>query len=172
MVSYLGKLALKSAVNIPHMELCATVLGVEISMIFKEQPDIATKDFQCYKAVELYLVISKTRRHFYVYVRNRKEQIHRFVYQSTGITFHQNIIQLTMIRNWYTRSDKGKSVGLWTYVLEIWNSWKEILWHRRLLIWVWTCWYWKRPWDQTCNYIKENLSFEPVDLPSIRHGIV
>ena len=78
MVSLLGKLALKSAVNIPHLELCATVLGVEISMIFKEQPDIATKDFQCYKAVELYLVISKTRRHFYIYVRNRIEQIYRF----------------------------------------------------------------------------------------------
>ncbi|XP_056006690.1 uncharacterized protein LOC130050517 [Ostrea edulis] len=74
-----GKVAPKSAVTIPRLELCASVLGVEISRIIREQLDIAPKDFQFHtdSKVVLGYIYNKTRR-FYTYVSNRVEQIHRF----------------------------------------------------------------------------------------------
>nr|XP_022331795.1 uncharacterized protein LOC111129629 [Crassostrea virginica] len=74
-----GKVAPKSAVTIPRLELCAAVLGVEISRIIKEQLDIAAKDFRFHtdSRVILGYIYNKTRR-FYTYVSNRIEQIHRF----------------------------------------------------------------------------------------------
>ena len=41
-----AKVAPKSAVTIPRLELCAAVLGIEIANIIKKQMDIPIEDFQ------------------------------------------------------------------------------------------------------------------------------
>ena len=63
-----GKVAPKSAVTITHLELCAAVLGVEISSIIKEQLDIAAKDFQfhTHSRVVLGYIYNKEERFLYL----------------------------------------------------------------------------------------------------------
>ena len=74
-----GKVAPKSAVTIPRLELCAAVLGVEISRIIQKQLNIAAKDFHLHTDSKVVLgYIYNTTRRFYTYVSNRIEQIHKF----------------------------------------------------------------------------------------------
>ena len=69
----------KSAVTIPRLELCAVVLGVEISRIIQKQLNIAAKDFHLHTDSKVVLgYIYNTTRRFYTYVSNRIEQIHKF----------------------------------------------------------------------------------------------
>ena len=71
-----AKVAPKSAVTIPRLELCAAVLGIEIANIIKKQMDIPIGDFHFYtdSRVVLGYICNNTRR-FYTYVSNRVEKI-------------------------------------------------------------------------------------------------
>ena len=71
-----AKVAPKSALTIPRLELCAAVLGIEITNIIKKQMDIRIEDFHFYtdsRAVLGYICYS-TRR-FYTYISYRVEKI-------------------------------------------------------------------------------------------------
>ena len=71
-----AKVAPKSAVTIPRLELCAAVLSIEITNIIKKQLDIPIGEFHFYtdSRVVLGYICNDTRR-FYTYVSNRVEQI-------------------------------------------------------------------------------------------------
>ena len=71
-----AKVAPKSAVTIPRLELCAAVLGIEIANIIKKDMDIPIEDFHFYtdSRVVLGYIYNNTRR-FYTYVSNRVEKI-------------------------------------------------------------------------------------------------
>ena len=67
-----AKIAPKSAVIIPRLELCAAVLGIESANIIKKQMDIPIEEFHFYtdSRVVLGYICNNTRR-FYTYVSNR-----------------------------------------------------------------------------------------------------
>ncbi|XP_056022091.1 uncharacterized protein LOC125651089 [Ostrea edulis] len=71
-----AKVAPKSAVTIPCLELCAAVLGIEIINIIKKQMSIPTEEFHFHtdSKVVLGYICNNTGR-FYTYVSNRVEKI-------------------------------------------------------------------------------------------------
>jgi hypothetical protein len=71
-----AKVAPKSAVTIPRLELCAAVLGIEIASIIKKQMSIPTEEFHFHtdSRVVLGYIYNNTRR-LYTYVSNRVEKI-------------------------------------------------------------------------------------------------
>jgi hypothetical protein len=71
-----AKVAPKSAVTIPRLELCAAVRGIEIASIIKKQMSIPTEEFHFHtdSRVVLGYIFNNTRR-FYTYVSNRVEKI-------------------------------------------------------------------------------------------------
>ncbi|XP_056016958.1 uncharacterized protein LOC130053620 [Ostrea edulis] len=73
-----AKVAPKSAVTIPRLELCAAVLGIEIANIIKKQMSIPTEEFHFHtdSKVALGYICNNTRR-FYTYVSNRVEKIRK-----------------------------------------------------------------------------------------------
>lgn len=73
-----GKVAPKKAVTIPRLELCAVVLGVEISQIIHDQLDIDPKDIHYHTDSKVVLGYNYNRtKRFYTYVSNRVQQIHK-----------------------------------------------------------------------------------------------
>lgn len=59
------------------MELCAAVLGIEISDIIKEQLGVPSECFRFYTDSQIVLgYLTNTARRFYVYVSNRVNRIH------------------------------------------------------------------------------------------------
>ncbi|XP_056020363.1 uncharacterized protein LOC125680242 [Ostrea edulis] len=73
-----AKVAPKSAVTIPRLELCAAVLGIEIANIIKKQMSVPTEEFHFHtdSKVALGYICNNTRR-FYTYVSNRVEKIRK-----------------------------------------------------------------------------------------------
>lgn len=73
-----GKVTPKKAVTIPRLELCAAVLGIEISQIIQDQLDIDPKDIRYHtdSKVVLGYIYNRTKR-FYTYVSSRVQQIHK-----------------------------------------------------------------------------------------------
>lgn len=72
-----GKLAPSGGNTIPRMELCAAVLGVEVSDIIKEQLGVPSECFRFYTDSQIVLgYLTNTTRRFYVYVSNRGNRIH------------------------------------------------------------------------------------------------
>lgn len=62
--------------TIPRIELCAAVLGIEVSDIIKEQLDVPSECFRFYTDSQIVLgYLTNTTRRFYVYVSNRVNRI-------------------------------------------------------------------------------------------------
>eukprot|EP00794_Sanderia_malayensis_P003872 gene3872-4415_t len=78
-----SKVAPKPAHTIPRLELCAAVLGVELSEIIKKEIGFPLQDMKFYTDSRFVLgYISNTSRRFYTYVTNRVNRIR----QSTSPT--------------------------------------------------------------------------------------
>lgn len=72
-----GKLAPSGWNTIHRIELCAAVLGVEVSDVIKELLGVPSECFRFYTHSQIVLsYLKNTTRRFYVYVSNRVSRIH------------------------------------------------------------------------------------------------
>ena len=73
-----AKLAPSYATNVPHLELCAAVLGIETTELIIEELDLDLQAVAFYSDSRVVLgYISNESRRFYVYVSNRVERIRK-----------------------------------------------------------------------------------------------
>ena len=73
-----AKLAPSHATNVPHLELCAAVLGIETTELIIEELDLDLQAVAFYSDSRVVLgYISNESRRFYVYVSNRVERIRK-----------------------------------------------------------------------------------------------
>ena len=73
-----AKLAPSHATNVPHLELCAAVLGIETTELIIEELDLDLQTVAFYSDSRVVLgYISNESRQFYVYVSNRVERIRK-----------------------------------------------------------------------------------------------
>lgn len=73
-----AKLAPSRATTIPRLELCAAVLGVELTALVMEELDVELETATYYSDSKVVLgYITNESRRFYIYVSNRVEQIRK-----------------------------------------------------------------------------------------------